>query len=198
MDEKEKKSAPGGAEAAYAEGPKPSKKINTGKILLYAIIAGALVLNTIVAVVLINVTKPKDPAEKEAEALKTAHGEGEGGAPAVHEGEPIEDPVEAIVNIAGTGGDRFLKVVLLLCYDPQKYPKLLGGGGGEGGKALGAKKAVLKDILIEILSQMTLVELGEPETREKIRMNFLRKANNTLPPGVGEYSNVLIDQFIIQ
>jgi flagellar basal body-associated protein FliL len=197
MDEKEKKPAAGGAEAAPAEGPKPSKKINTGKILLYAIIAGALVLNTIVAVVLINVTKPKDPAEKEAEALKMAHGEGEGSGPVVHEGEPIEDPIEAIVNIAGTGGDRFLKVILLLCYDPEKYPKL-GGGGGEGGKALGAKKAVLKDILIEILSQLTLAELGEPETREKIRMNFLRKANNTLPPGVGEYSNVLIDQFIIQ
>jgi flagellar basal body-associated protein FliL len=190
MDEKEKKPA----QDAAPEQAKAAKKLNTGKIIFYAIIAGALVLNTIIAFVLFSVTRPKDVAEKEAQAradsLKT-HVEG-----ATREGEPITDPVEAVVNIAGTSGERFLKVSLLLCYDPVKYPKMVEGGEGKSG--LGAKKPLLKDILIEIVSQMTLVELGEPESRTRIRDEFLRKANALLPSGTGEYSNVLIDQMIIQ
>jgi flagellar basal body-associated protein FliL len=192
MNEKEKKPEKEAAEPAA----KPVKKLNTGKILLYAIIAGAIVLNTVVAFVLIQATRPKDAAEHDSEAKAdslTSH-EGEGGA--VSEGEPIADPVEAIVNIAGTNGERFLKVVLLLCYEPSKYPKMI--AGGEGGGGLGAKKAVFKDMLIEIISQMTIVELGEPESREKIRKDFLRRVNSTMASGTGAFSNVLIDQFIIQ
>ncbi len=202
MDEKKPadKPAEGGTEAA-----KPAKKLNTGKILFFAILAGAIVFNVIVATVLITVTKPKDLTEKES-ALDGKGPKGDekakkeaAGAQIHDEGEPIADPVEAIVNVAGTNGDRFLKVVLLLCYDAVKYPKMLGGGGGEGkGGALGPKKALLKDMLIEILSQMTIEELSTPESKEKIRSDFLRKANSTLTPGTGEFSGVLIDQFIVQ
>ena len=104
MDEKEKRPEKGAAEAAPAEGPKPGKKLDTGKILFYAIIAGAVVFNVIVAIVLINVTRPKDVAEKEAEAkndsLKTTQERSTeiGG---------VTDPIEAVVNIAGTNGERF-------------------------------------------------------------------------------------------
>jgi flagellar basal body-associated protein FliL len=57
---------------------------------------------------------------------------------------------------------------------------------------------LLKDMLIELISPMTLNELAEPETREKIRKDFLKKANSTMEPTVGEFTNVLVDQFIIQ
>jgi flagellar basal body-associated protein FliL len=186
MDEKEKKTGAGAADAA-AEAPKSVKKLNTGKIIFYAIIAGAVIFNIIVATVLINMTRPKDVAEKEAEAkndsLKaTQERSTEIGG--------VSDPVEAVVNIAGTNGDRFLKVVIRFEYDDVKYPKMT-----EELKKRGPK---LKDLLIERISPMTLTELNEPETRSKLRQDILRVSNNSMRPEEGEFRDVFIDQFIIQ
>jgi flagellar basal body-associated protein FliL len=202
MDEKEKK---GPAPAEGGESPKAAKKPFDPKILFMAILAGAVVCNVIISVVMINITKPKEEKAKTVQADTLAQSE-EGAKAGEHGaaksgggelGEPIPDPVDAIVNIAGTNGDRFLKVSLLLCYDAKKYPKML-EGGGEGKAGLGPKKAVMKDMLIELISPMTLNELAEPESREKIRKDFLKKANSTMESTVGEFTNVLVDQFIIQ
>jgi flagellar basal body-associated protein FliL len=43
---------------------------------------------------------------------------------------------------------------------------------------------------------MTLVELNEPNAKEKILKNLLRKINASMPRV--EVINVLLDQFIIQ
>jgi flagellar basal body-associated protein FliL len=187
MDEKEKRPEKGAAEGAPAEGPKPGKKLDTGKILFYAIIAGAVVFNIVVATVLINVTRPKDVAEKEAEAkndsLKvTQERSTEIGG--------VTDPIEAVVNIAGTNGERFLKVVIRYEYDDKKFPKMI-----EELKKRGPK---FKDLLIERISPMTLTELNEPETRAKLRQDILRVSNNSMRPEEGEFRDVFIDQFIIQ
>jgi flagellar basal body-associated protein FliL len=187
MDEKEKKPEKGSAEGAPAEAPKPGLKLNTGKILFYAIIAGAVVLNIIIATVLINVTRPKDVAEKETEvkndSLKaTQERSTEIGG--------VSDPVDAVVNIAGTNGERFLKVVIRYEYDDKKFPKMT-----EELKRRGPK---LKDLLIERISPMTLTELNEPETRAKLRQDILRVSNNSMRPEEGEFRDVFIDQFIIQ
>jgi flagellar basal body-associated protein FliL len=186
MDEKEKKPEKGGADGA-AEAPKPAKKLNTGRIIFYAVIAGAVVFNIIVATVLINVTRPKDVAEKEAEAkndsLKaTQERSTEIGG--------VSDPVDAVVNIAGTNGERFLKVVIRFEFDDKKFPKM-----AEEMKKRGPK---LKDLLIERISPMTLTELNEPETRSKLRQDLLRVSNNSMRPEEGEFRDIFIDQFIIQ
>jgi flagellar basal body-associated protein FliL len=185
MDEKEKKSEGGPADAPQA--PKPAKKLDTGKIIFYAVIAGAVVFNIVVATVLINVTRPKDVAEKEAEVKNdslraTQERSTEIGG--------VSDPVEAVVNIAGTNGERFLKVVIRFEYDDKKFPKMV-----EELKKRGPK---LKDLLIERISPMTLTELNEPETRSKLRQDILRVSNNSMRPEEGEFRDVFIDQFIIQ
>jgi flagellar basal body-associated protein FliL len=185
MDEKEKKPEAGAADAG--EAPKPAKKLNTGRIIFYAVIAGAVVFNIIVATVLINVTRPKDVAEKEAEAKNdslraTQERSTEIGG--------VSDPVEAVVNIAGTNGERFLKVVIRYEYDDRKFPKM--------GEELKKRAPKLKDLLIERISPMTLTELNEPETRAKLRQDILRVSNNSMRPEEGEFRDVFIDQFIIQ
>jgi flagellar FliL protein len=183
MDEKEKKPAPEGS----SEQPKPIKKLNTGKILFYAIIAGAVVFNTIVAFVLIQTTRPKDVAEKETEAKADSLKRSQGRSTEIGS---VSGPVEAVVNIAGTNGERFLKVVVKFEYDEKKYPKM-----AEEMKRFEPK---LKDVLIEIISPLTLTELNEPETRVKLRQDMLRDANNALPPDACQMRDVFIDQFIIQ
>jgi len=42
------------------------------------------------------------------------------------------------------------------------------------------------------------VELSEPNAKEMIRKEYMRIVNSTLPPEVGQITNVLFDQFIIQ
>ena len=185
MDEKEKKPEAGGAEAS--EAPKPAKKLNTGKIIFYAVIAGAVIFNIIVATVLINVTRPKDVAEKDAEAKNDSLRSTQERSTEIG---GVSDPVDAVVNIAGTNGERFLKVVIRYEYDDKKFPKM-----ADELKKRGPK---LKDLLIERLSPMTLTELNEPETRAKLRQDILRVSNNSMRPEEGEFRDVFIDQFIIQ
>ncbi|MDD5672920.1 MAG: flagellar basal body-associated FliL family protein [Chitinivibrionales bacterium] len=179
----------GGEDAAA---PAKKKPANMQQIIFLGIIVGVVVLNTIIALVLVSATRPKRPDEKAAEmkadSLKATT------EAVLSEGAPLEPPIEAIVNIAGTDGERFLKVVVVLWYDKKKYPKM---GGGEGG-GMKEKAPMYKDMLIEILSPMTLPELNEPDVKDKIRKNLLRMINNTMSPKEGEISNVLIDQFIIQ
>jgi flagellar basal body-associated protein FliL len=50
--------------------------------------------------------------------------------------------------------------------------------------------------MIDIVSEMTLVELNEPNAKEKILKNLLHKINATMPKV--EVLDVLLDQFIIQ
>lgn len=183
MDAKDKKPA----QEAPAEQPKPVKKMNTGKILLYAVVGGVILFNTIVAFVLIQATRPKDAVEKASEAkvdsLKNSQ---------THSVEigAVSSPIEAVVNIAGTNDERFLKVVVRFEYDDKKYAKL--------GEELKRFEPKLKDLLIELISPLTLTEINEPETKTKLRQDMLRTTNNALPAEVGQFRDVFIDQFIIQ
>ena len=156
------------------------------KPLLAGIIAGVVVINVVVAFVLIQLLKPPDP-EAETEKLKsdslkqTSFQQTSVGL--------VSDPIEAIVNIAGTDGMRFLKVVLVFEYEEQ-HKNL--------GEELVRREARLRDMLIKQLSAMTLEELNGPDAQVRIQKDFLRSANNTLPPKAGMVSNVYIREFIIQ
>jgi len=177
---KEKEKAPEGAVEKKA-----APKAMSPKILFPALIAGTIVLNIIIALVLIQMTKPKTATEKEAEAkadslrVKDAkHGEmGE-----------IGEPIDVIVNIKGTDGERLLKVVVRL-----EFP---GGKGEEFVKEMKKISPRIKNLLIDIVSEMTLPELNEPSAKEKILKTLLGKIHTTLPKV--EVEDVLLDQFIIQ
>ena len=54
----------------------------------------------------------------------------------------------------------------------------------------------VKNLLIDMVSEIPLVELNEPTAKDKIRSNLLRKINNAMPKL--EVTDVLLDQFIIQ
>jgi flagellar basal body-associated protein FliL len=177
---KEKEKAPEGAGEK-----KPASSVATSKMLFPAIIAGTIIFNIIVALVLIQMTKPKGAAEKEAEAK----------ADSLHQREmkhaelgEIGEPIDAIVNIAGTDGERLLKVVVRL-----EFPS---GKGEEFVKEMKKISPRVKSLLIDILSEMTLAELIEPAAKDKILKNLLRKINATMPKV--EVVDVLLDQFIIQ
>ena len=177
---KEKETAPEGAgEKKKAPG------VMTPKILFPAIIAGTIVVNIIIALVLIQMTKPKSTAEKEADSKTDSLQQRD--AKHAEMGE-IGDPIDAIVNIKGTEGERLLKVVVRL-----EFPS---GKGEEFVKEMKKISPRVKNLLIDIVSEMTLAELNEPTAKDKILKNLLSKIHATLPKI--DVEDVLLDQLIIQ
>lgn len=169
-------------------GKSGEQKPESNKAIMMGIIAGVIVINAIVAFVFIQLLKPPNPeevdAKMKADSLKQSVTE------QTSIGAISDPPLEAIVNIAGTDGMRFLKVVTVFEYDDKQYKKM--------GEELIRRDAKLKDLLIEQLSAMTLEELNEPDVRTQIRKEFMRTVNNTFPTKIGRISNVYIHEFIIQ
>ena len=169
-------------------GKSGEKKPESNKMIMMGIIAGVIVINAIVAFVFIQLLKPPNPEEVDAKMKADSLKQSVTQQTTI--GAISDPPLEAIVNIAGTDGMRFLKVVIVFEYNDKKDKKL--------GEELTLRNAKLKDLLIEQLSAMTLEELNEPDVRTKIRKEFMRTVNNTLPTKIGQISNVYINEFIIQ
>lgn len=159
------------------------------KMLLFIIIGAIIVLEIPVMLILINVTRPKSPdeiaASERADSLRTAMQ-----AATSMGATTAENPIEVIVNIAGTDNERFLKIKTIFEFDDKAYPKLA--------EDLVVRQPKLKNVLLEMLSKMTLMELNEPTSKERIRKEYMRLVNGILPESVGQVSNVLLDEFIIQ
>jgi len=159
------------------------------KFLLIGIVVGILIINTVVAFVLIKWTKPVSQEQKiakmQADSLKkvTEQATTMGATTA-------ENPIEAVVNIAGTGGERFLKAAIIFEYDDKEYPEL--------GEELMRRAPKFKDLLINHLSRLTLEEVTEVDAKEKIRKDLLRLVNATLPIKIGEVREVLFTTYIVQ
>lgn len=164
------------------------KKPLGNKPIVAGIIAGVVIINAIVAFVFIQLIKPPNP--EEIEAKMKADSLKQNVAQKTTIGAISDPPIEAIVNIAGTDGMRFLKVVMVFEYNDKKYKKL--------GEELIRRSAKLKDLLIEQLSAMTLEELNDADIHTQIRKEFMRTVNNTLPVKIGQISNVYFNEFIIQ
>jgi flagellar basal body-associated protein FliL len=116
-----------------------------------------------------------------------------------------ETPVEVLVNIAGTDGERFLKAALVMEYidasDKKKEGDKKEGDkkGGEGvAEAIKQRMPKYKNYLLENLSKMTMAELTAPDTKEKIRKDFIQMVNNSLPPHLGVVKDIYFTQYIIQ
>ncbi|MBD3321845.1 MAG: hypothetical protein GF350_12185 [Chitinivibrionales bacterium] len=184
MPEEEKKQEQ--KEQAPEAGGEGAKKEGSNTILFFGIIGGIVLVNLIMAVVLFTVTRPKNEEEEAAEAVEDS------AEVVVEETMSMgmtSEPIEAIVNIAGTDGERFLKVVVILEFDETHR---------ELPEELTRRAPRFKNMLIEQLSRMTLQEVNEPSAKERIRKEFLRRVNSIIPPKMGEVNNVLLDQFIIQ
>jgi len=174
------------------------KKPPDNKPLFLGILIGVIILNTLVAFLLIQMTRPKRAEEVDAklhaDSLKQAEIASKIGTIFP------EQPIEVIVNIAGTDGERFLKTAVQLEIEGGEEKK---GGGGEGegekkGSEIDKWVPKIRNIILEHLSKLTLMEVNEPEAKEKIRKDLLRLLNNALPPKLGEIRDVFFIQFLIQ
>ncbi len=135
-----------------------------------------------------------DGAEKEGKKESEKKGSHESG-----EEEFPKKPIEAVCNIAGTNGDRVLKIAVKPAFKVSGKKSGGGGGHGGGGGPLDPLEPKAKDILIDVVSQMTLSELSEPDARDKIRKEFMHRLNSVVPKHMHlEITNVYIDMFIIQ
>lgn len=166
-----------------------AKDGNGNRVLFIGILAGVVILNAIIAFVLITITKPKSPeqiaARTQADSVKQATER------ITSMGATTADaPIEAIVNIAGTDGDRFLKAAIIFEYDDKEYPDL--------GEELLRRAPRFKDLLIDHLSRLTLADVTEPDAKDKIRKDLGRLVNSTLPSKLGEVREVLFTTYIIQ
>jgi flagellar FliL protein len=103
-------------------------------------------------------------------------------------------PIEVTVNISGEDG-RFIKCGVQLEYAPS-YIKL--------GDELEARKARIKNIVIDILSSRTLSELMSNEGKQAVREQIVTDINNILPEEdekgkpLGKISRSYFDSFMIQ
>ena len=185
--EKEREKAPD--EKKEKEPAKPQDKKPLGnKPIIIGIIAGVIIIEAIMLFLLLRVTKP--PSADDVDAKMKEDSLKQTMTQQTNIGAVLETPIEAVVNIAGTDGMRFLKVIIVLEYDNQQYQAL--------GVELGKRTAKLKDMLIEMLSSMTLEELNRPDVRTQIRKEYMRAVNNSLPAKTGQISNVYLNEFIIQ
>jgi len=190
MADEKKKDVKDAADPASAE-VKTEKKSGSGgnKMLFIGLIAGVLAVNSVVAFLIVQATTPKKETDKEAKhKVDTAKAEAEHGTNVV--ATTAEKPIEALVNIAGTDGERFLKVAVAFEYDNVTHPLLA--------EALETRAPKIKDMMIDHLAKLTLVEVTEPEAKDKIRKDLLRLVNNSLPKEEGSIRDVYIVNYIIQ
>lgn len=172
-----------------AESSQTKSTDSNNPILTIGIIVGVIILNTIIAFLLVKLTQPKSEELKkalmEADSLKKA------AERMTSMGATTADaPIEVVVNIAGTDGERFLKAAVIFEYDDKSFPNL--------GPELIRRMPKYKDLLINHLSRLTLNDLTQPDAKDKIRADLLRLVNATLPPNLGEVREVLFTSYIIQ
>lgn len=179
-DELEKNLDENEIEAEKKTASKSNKGLVIGIIVVVILIEGAFLF------VFFNITRPPNQSEidqkEKSDSLKQAL------IDQTSIGLISEAPIEAIVNVAGTDGSRFLKVVLMLEYQENK----------KMGEELKKRHPKIKDLLIEQLSTMTLEQINDVDVRNQIRKEFLRAVNSTIPEKIGQVSNVFISEFIIQ
>lgn len=172
------------------------------KMMFWGIIAGIIVLEFPIMWLTIKLTRPKSPqevaAEQKADSLRAvAESNTRMGATTA------EEPIEAVVNVAGTEGERFLKVVVAFEFDSTKYKGF--------GEELARRKPRLKAQLVSLLSKWTLVDLTEPGAQQRLAEEYRTVVNRSLPrssskksgmfgrsKNMGQVSSVLIQEFIIQ
>jgi flagellar basal body-associated protein FliL len=217
MDEKKKDAPAANAAKGKEEPPKQEKKPsgnNNNLILLVGIIVIGVLLQIIIPKIVAPPSRMTEDSEETTEGVDAAHGTVD--LNATEMGATTEEtPVEVLVNIAGTDGERFLKAALVMEYidktgskkEPEKKEKKEGenkeGENKEAGPAGMAAAIKLrmpkyKNYLLENLSKMTMAELTAPETKEKIRKDFIQMVNNSLPPNFGVVKDIYFTQYIIQ
>jgi flagellar basal body-associated protein FliL len=159
------------------------------------IVAAILAFNALVAFLTITVfiPKEKDDFEKilkhdedtvEVEEVVSINLEGE---------VVLATKIDLVVNIAGTNGERFLKIKLSLAYDSKA------SGNSKNIEAdLTIFETQLKSKVNEYLSSLTFNQVNDRNAIANIRTALLPELNAMVPNKIGKLSNVYVEEFIIQ
>jgi len=184
-DEKAKKEAPAAPPAEGEEGEKKGGNL----IMVIIIIVVVVVLEAAVAYLM----TPKPPSgsnEKNKEIQQVGDSLKAAAEAVTSMGAVTSDaPIDALVNIAGTDGERYLKAKIILEYD---------GKNTALGTELRNRVPQFKNEFINYLANITLAEADDPGARDKISKDMLRIINAKLPAKLGEVKNVLFTDFVIQ
>jgi flagellar FliL protein len=92
---------------------------------------------------------------------------------------------DLVVNPAGTGGRRYLKVTAALEVH-----------GAKAAKELELRKAQVRDLFLRDLSARTLEELTDPVAKEEMRTTILSELNEIMTSG--EVSNLYFTDYVVQ
>lgn len=195
---------PAKAEEA-ADGAKGAKGPLIPPIMIrFSILGGILVVMAVGAIFLVtDVIAPrlKRLGEPVAPAAEEAHA-----APpeAHHAATELVTISDLVVNPAGSGGRRYLKVAAAIEVTVpetkgKKKAKEAGGAhgaAGAGAAAGGLQDARLRDLLIRELSARTLEELTDPASKEEARLSIMAGLEEIL--GSGRVAAVYFTEYVIQ
>lgn len=194
---------------AEAAAPQPAKKGPVPPIVVkIAILAGLLVVTGVGVLLLVTeVIAPRlEGSVAQAEGVPAEHGEGDGDAQheskggekekkdkkdkkgdhgGAEEASAMVSLGDLVVNPAGTGGRRYLKVqVALELSDPS-----------ESG-AVEARAPQLRDRIIRELTARTLSELTDPVAKDEMKETIIDELNQVL--GEGSVHDLYFTEYVIQ
>jgi flagellar FliL protein len=159
-------------------------------LVRFSIVGGILAVMAVGAIFLVtDVIAPRlkklgEPAPATGEATKAA----------VHEPGEVIEIKDLIVNPAGSGGRRYLKVAAAVELAAEKGKKK--EKAAEGASGGGLQDAQIRDLLIRELSSRTLDELTDPVTKEEMRQGIIEGLSGIL--GEGRVTNVYFTEYVVQ
>lgn len=102
----------------------------------------------------------------------------------------FSEPIALLVNVKGTGGDRYFKASLIIEYNAVLYPQF--------SSFITTNLPRFTDIAINVLSARNINVLDNPEARNNIRVDLITEFSKIVPEGVGKINNILITEWLIQ
>ncbi len=181
-----------------SEAQEGGKKKGKGKLLLIVIVVLVLVVAGVAVKMFVLGGKKKEAPKK---AAKTEQAQTEQQAPPP---EPTYTPVNEsnltpvvigplIVNLADVGGDRYLKIKLVLLEVPSAAKKEKKEGEKEG---ISLQDAVIRDTIITVLSSKTSDDLLSVSGKEELKNELITAINQALHRNL--VRKIYFLEFIIQ
>ena len=177
------------------EKPKPAKPLPGPGPNIALIIIAILAFQALVAFLVIKVFIPSEKNDFEnmfKNPEDTVKIEKEVPQMSIENEKILPVKAEATVNIAGTDGERFLRAKISIAYD-EKDPKNKNIEVG-----LAKFETQIKSKITEYLSSLTLSDVTDRNAQVNIRTALLPELNAMIPSGIGQLSNVYIEEYIIQ
>ncbi len=100
------------------------------------------------------------------------------------------EPIQILVNVKGTDGDRYFKGEFVIEYDAGTYPLL--------GDYLSTQMPRFKDIAINIFSNQDMNVLDNTKLRDKYSEKLFSDIVKFIPSAKGDIKNILVNEWLIQ